>query len=194
MLKCQYPFLLNTHTSSFPDVWFSLNGTTYQNNSLVTLEDIGKEDDALFCETNQMACCKSSDTGNTQPVLGNWFFPNGARVHSRGNQSDFYRTRGEMVVQLHHRRGGVEGIYRCDIPDSMNVSQSIYIGVYTANTGEWHCLYTPVLFNTSHTAVLMNGNTEMLNVSLPRKSQEMAKCSSSWDELDQTPLISQLVY
>ena len=58
-------------------------------------------------------------------------------------------------------------------------------------------LYTLVLFNTSHTAVLMNGNTEMLNesnVSLPRKSQEVAKCSSSWDELQQTALISQLVY
>ena len=40
------------------------------------------------------------------------------------------------MVRLHRRRGGVEGIYWCDIPDSMNVKQTIYIGVYTAITGK----------------------------------------------------------
>ena len=44
-----------------------------------------------------------------------------------------------MVVCLNRRRGGVDGIYRCVIPDSMDVTQTIYIGVYTASTGEWHC-------------------------------------------------------
>ena len=41
-----------------------------------------------------------------------------------------------MVVRLHRRRDGEEGIYRCEIPDSMNVTQTIYIGVYSASTGE----------------------------------------------------------
>ena len=57
------------------------------------------------------------------------------------------------MVQLHRKRGGVDGIYRCEIPVLMNVNQSIYIGVYTASTGEWPCLYTLVLFR--FTAVLM---------------------------------------
>ena len=127
-LELSMPYLLNTHTSSFPDVWFSLTNTTYQNNSLVTLEDIG-EDAALLCKTNQMACCRPSDT-----VLGNWFFPNGTRVPSQGYQWDFYRDRGQMVVQLHRRRGGENGIYNCEISDSMNVIRTIYIGVYTTNT------------------------------------------------------------
>ena len=39
-----------------------------------------------------------------------------------------------MMVQLNRRRGGEDGIYRCEIPDSMNVTQTIYIGVYTADT------------------------------------------------------------
>ena len=43
-----------------------------------------------------------------------------------------------MVVRLNHRRGGEEGIYRCEIPDAMNVIQTIYIGVYLATTGEWY--------------------------------------------------------
>ena len=98
------------------------------------LEDIGEGGDALLCITNYTACCRSDDTG--RPALGNWIFPNGTRVPSSGGERDFFRTRGQMVVRLHRRRGGVEGIYRCEIPDAMNVTQTIYIGVYSASTGE----------------------------------------------------------
>ena len=72
------------------------------------------------------------------PDMGNWFFPNKTRVynHGEGTDGDFYRTRGQMVVLMQRIRGGVDGIYRCDIPDAMNVSQTIYIGVYSASTGE----------------------------------------------------------
>ena len=109
------------------DVWFSLNGTTYQNNSLVTLEDIGKDDDALLCVTNQTACCQPSSTGGNGSVIGNWFFPNGTRVPGGGSQWDMYRRRGYKMVHIYRRRGGEEGIYWCGIPDSMNVTKSIYI-------------------------------------------------------------------
>ena len=130
---------------------FSLNGTTYQNNGLVTLEDIGDNNDtALLCMTNLTACCRPPQTTS---AIGNWYFPNGTRVPSSGSQWDFYRTRGQMVVQLHRKRGEVNGIYRCEIPVLMNVNQSFCIGVYTASTGEWPCLYTLVLFR--FTAVLM---------------------------------------
>ena len=115
------------------DVWFSLNCKTYQNNSIVSLEDIGEGNvTALRCITNFIACCKPPYTG------GKWFFPNGTEVPSSGEQWDFHRTRGQSVILLNRRRGGVEGIYRCEIPVSMNVMQSIYIGVYTAGTGEWY--------------------------------------------------------
>ena len=46
-----------------------------------------------------------------------------------------YRTRGQMKVLLNRRRGGVDGIYRCEIPDAMNVAQTIYIRLYTTNAG-----------------------------------------------------------
>ena len=130
--------------SSFPgagDVWFSLNGTTYQNNSIVILEDIGEGGDALLCMTNLTTCCRSSDSGGNKSVLGNWFFPNGTRVPSSNTQWDIHRSRGHMVVRLNRRRGGEEGVYRCEIPDTMNVTQNIYIGVYSASTGEWWILF-----------------------------------------------------
>ena len=75
------------------------------------------------------------------PALGNWFFPNGSRVPSaviNNTWWDFYRIGGQMVVLMNRRRGGVEGIYHCELPDAMNVTQTLYTGVYTASTGEWY--------------------------------------------------------
>ena len=124
------------------DVRFSLRGTTYHNNSLVALEDIGESDStALLCVTDLTGCCRPSDTGQFGHVIGNWFFPNESSVPSDlvNDTSNlrwaFYRSRGPMVVLLHRRRGGMTGIYRCEISDTMNVTQNLYVGVYTNNTG-----------------------------------------------------------
>ena len=96
---------------------------------------------------NLPACCQPLHGS----ALGNWYFPNATRVPSNMDHInkhltwDIYRTRGQMVVYMHRRRGGEKGIYRCEIHDSMNVNQNIYIGVYTVGSGEWHCtLYTAV--------------------------------------------------
>ena len=129
-------FVHSIEYSNFPgagDVWFSLNGRTYQNNSCVALDDIGEgNNNSLLCVTNLSACCKPPDNGINGSAKGNWYLPNGTRVSSSGEQSDFYRTREQMVVRLNRKRGGEDGIYRCQIPDSMNVTQNIYIGVYSA--------------------------------------------------------------
>ena len=101
----------------------------------MVLEDIGEGDDALLCRTDFLNCCRLPYTDPIgQSAVGNWFFPNEARVPSAGSRMDFYRTRGHMVVLLHRRRGGAEGIYSCEIPDTMNVNRTIYIGVYRAVT------------------------------------------------------------
>ena len=102
----------------------------------MALEDIGENDTALLCMTNLTACCVSPDKGS-------WVFPNNTVVFSSG---DFYTTRGEMVVHLNRRRGGAEGIYRCEIPDSMNVTQTVYIGVYTTRSGESALLLCSTIF------------------------------------------------
>ena len=127
----------NIFMSLFPragDVWLSFNNTTYHNNSIVIMKDIGERDNALECISNQTTCY--------QTCKRNWFFPNETRVPSRVVKWDFYRTRPQMVVRLNRRRGGEEGIYHCEISDSVNVTHTIYIGVYTANTstGELQCL------------------------------------------------------
>ena len=106
----------------------------------MTLEEIGEGDTALLCKTNLTECCRPSPTSpnvsENMPAVGNWYFPNGTIVPSSSKQWDFRRTRDQMVVLLHRRRGGVNGIYRCEIRDSLNVTWTIYIGVYAASTGE----------------------------------------------------------
>ena len=87
-------------------VRFSLNGTTYQNNSLVTLEDIGERDNALLCVTDITACCRSPFTDSIgQSALGNWWFPNGTKVPTIDHQWDFHKTRGQSVVRLQRISG-----------------------------------------------------------------------------------------
>ena len=112
----------------------------------MSLEDIDESGDGLLCVTDLTACCQTPYTSGNRSVIGNWFFPNGTRVPSSGNQWDFHRTRGHMEVLLHRRRGGEDGVYRCEIPDELNVTQTIYIGVYTTGTGEQYINnYTTVL-------------------------------------------------
>ena len=108
----------------------------------MALEDIGQGNDtALLCMTNFTACCRPSCTGENGPTLGKWFLPNGNKVLDTSALGFFYTTRGYMVVRLHRKIGGEEGIYRCEIPDSMNVTRTLYIGVYSAGSGEWY-MYT----------------------------------------------------
>ena len=96
------------------------------------LEDIGEGDCALLCTTDLVNSCP---TPENRSVQGNWFFPNGTRFPVFGASWDFYRTKSQMMVHLHRRRGGVDGVYRCEIRDSTCVFQTIYIGVYTVNSG-----------------------------------------------------------
>ena len=110
----------------------------------MTLEDIGDGGDALLCRTDLTACCRGSDTPSGMGALGEWFFPNESALpnmlpflNNLPNPWEFYRNRGQSVVRMNRRRGGVTGIYRCEIPDTTDVDQTMYIGVYTATTGEW---------------------------------------------------------
>ena len=124
-----------------------LNGTVYHNNSIVMLENIGEDDDALLCITNQTACCQppyTGDTGDMGDALGNWYFPNGTTVLSAtvndtsSEMLDFYKSGDQRVVRMNRRRGGVDGIYCCVVPDAVNVSSTtLCIGVYSASTGKW---------------------------------------------------------
>ena len=99
------------------------------NNSILFHGSIGEgQDDSLRCVTDKSECCTNGQ--------GNWYDERGNEVHqgSDGNR-DQYVTRGQRVVYLNNRTGGSVGLWRCDIPDSNGVQQSIYIYLGTEEIG-----------------------------------------------------------
>ena len=110
----------------------------------MTLEDIGEWDDALLCMTDNRMCCARAQVPGFG-ILGDWYYPNGTGVSNIGEMWEFYRNRGQSVVRLNRRRGGVAGIYHCEIPDANGITQDIYVGLYTNDKGEYRLLNLPQL-------------------------------------------------
>ena len=108
---------------------FELGGNNILNNSILFRGSIGEgQNDSLRCVTDNSECCSNGQ--------GNWYDERGEEIHqgSDGN-SDLYVTRGQRVVYLNRRTLGSLGLWRCDIPDSNGVQQSIYIYRGTPETG-----------------------------------------------------------
>ena len=133
--------LLVSVVSSQSHTYVELRGNSIlKNNSFVFRGSIGEgQDDSLRCVTDSSGCCTNGQ--------GNWYDARGVEVHqeSDGN-SDLYVTRGQRVIYLNRRIGGSVGLWRCDIPDSNGVQQSIYIYIGTSFTGI-HCTHIlPLLY------------------------------------------------
>ena len=94
------------------------------NNTMVVVDDIGEGDNALFCITDNSACCRSTSQGEFR-------FPNGSLVPTANAQQDFYRNRGSQFIRLNRRNGASSplGKYSCDIPNASGVSQRIFLKV-----------------------------------------------------------------
>ena len=97
------------------------------------ISDIGISDNktALLCHTNRPPPPGARQSG------GDWFAPDGTKVGGLGSTDvpGFERNRDTMVVRLRKRNSGTpdEGIYRCDVNDAAEMSQTVYVGLY--NTG-----------------------------------------------------------
>ena len=113
-------------------IGLTLNNVQYTNNSVVNITDIGTGSAALLCTTTYYPCCFSSDGSH-------WYLPDGSTVQRTGTLP-YYRTRtisGGGTVRLHRNSGATTtGLFHCDIPARNGGLQSIYVGIYTATTGE----------------------------------------------------------
>ena len=118
-------------------IGLTLNNVQYTNNSVVNITDIGTGSAALNCTTTFKICCFSEPPPGTH-----WYFPNGSRVEIT-NTLPYYRRRTDGNLsppgRVHLNRnpeGTTTGIFRCEILDATGSFQSIYVGIYTATTGE----------------------------------------------------------
>ena len=100
---------------------FEYKETVLPNNSFISRGPIGQENNALKCVTDNTNCC-------TGPAVGNWTDGGGGAVHQGASgATTIYVTRGDRVVRYNRITGGSLGMWRCDIPDSRGMMQSIYI-------------------------------------------------------------------
>ena len=106
-----------------PPLRFTLGGRTYLDGDTVLITEIGEGDNAaLLCVTDSTNCCASQ-------FVGEFYYPDGSIVNVRGSQDNLYRNRGDGFIRLNRRNSALSplGRYRCAIPDSSGVIQSIYI-------------------------------------------------------------------
>lgn len=111
-------------------VRLSLNGELIANHSYVDVDNIGEDDNALLCHTNNSECCSSYYPGQIR--AGEWYYPDGTYVGIEAfYENEFYRNRGSQVVRLNHRQGDFtqRGLFRCELPDSTWIQRTVYVNI-----------------------------------------------------------------
>ena len=121
------PFLLMTVTlvincQSLPRL--EHRSESLPNNSYISYSSISYGEGALKCVTDSDNCC--SDSG-----VGVWRDERGRAVHQGADEATcLYVTRGQGEVRLNRNSSCIpetSGLWRCDVPDSSDKNQSIYI-------------------------------------------------------------------
>ena len=136
MSEISFKFVYERSTVSTA-VGVLLRGRLYGNHDIVTLESIGEGDQSLLCVTNEVNCCRGSDTGGNG--VGEWYFPgDGSMVGTSNGGGSIYRNRGPSVVRLNRRNNAMmpTGVFRCEVPDASGTNQNIYVGVYSPGVGK----------------------------------------------------------
>ena len=124
--------LARVSSQSYPR--FEFRGDVLVNNSFIVRGEpvnIGEGNSySLHCVTDNSECCSNGQ--------GDWYDEMGRQVQQGPDGvGGLYVTRGDGVVYLNRRMGGSSGMWRCDIPDSNGVQQSIYIYLGTPYTGNY---------------------------------------------------------
>jgi hypothetical protein len=119
--------------STAAGIFLTLNGTVISNDGYVLISDVGSNNaTALVCNTNLPPGREHSS--------GEWVSPDGTLVggHGSGQVPGFVMTRGPMETQLLRNMATdppSQGMYHCQIEDSLGTLHSLYVGLYNAGEG-----------------------------------------------------------
>ena len=108
---------------------------------------IGEDDGALYCVTDDVACCgtppspdccdrspPTSTDGGSGNGRGHWYFPNGNELQSGTDVPLLWYARWLTGAVLLNFRGtattGTTALHRCDIRDSTGTLHQFYTCIY----------------------------------------------------------------
>ena len=113
-----------TEPNIMPSVYFQLNDKVYPNNSVISLSDVGENEQALMCRTDLLTCCATPPNR-----FGEFYYPSGDAVSVKKAGHGFYRDRGAQEVRLNRREGVISpsGRFRCAVPDASGTMQNLFI-------------------------------------------------------------------
>ena len=89
--------------------------------------------------TNDALWCQSANTGSN---IGVWYYPDGSQVPLTNKTLETPAVPGPVFskrfsgqIALARRGGlaGIEGLYKCIIPDENGVNQTLVVGAYTVD-------------------------------------------------------------
>ena len=106
------------------------DGTEISNNSVIYYGNISNGPTALKCFTDNNNCCS--------PKTGNWINQTGQIANQEPYEDRcLYFTRGDHVISLNRLWVCIPplvGLWRCDVPDSSGVIQSLFIYIGSSLT------------------------------------------------------------
>ncbi len=109
-------------------------GQILANNSLLSLENLNTSD-PISCVSTLPSCCNATRAGG-------WFLPSSVPVNSSlpGGEQIYQSWSNDQTIRLHRSSMAgsfEEGLYRCEVPDAENVTQTLFVGIYpTSGEGE----------------------------------------------------------
>ena len=113
--------------------YISHNRHDLLNHTYLNLSQVGNTTSrSVSCWTNYLSCCMVFHREQ-----GGWYLPSGLIFWGSISTPDIYVEHGYQEVRLIRKNNAnrPSGIYRCDIPTSTSVMQSLYLGLYYDSGG-----------------------------------------------------------
>ena len=117
----------------------SLKGALFPNHGVLLRNQsvIGEDEDALYCVTDDVACCgtpPNATDGGSGNGRGHWYFPDNNTLQSGTAQPFLWYASWLTGAVLMNFRGtattGTTGLHRCDIRDRLGTLHLIYTCIY----------------------------------------------------------------
>ena len=140
-------------TNVFSGVRLELGPNELSNNTLLTADDIGEAEEALFCATDRKGCCINESSDHSK-----WFLPNRLRIESTNTSQTLYMSLENQAVRLNRVNNSNSdelpvGVYHCEMMDENNITHYLYVGIYLEDEGiitKLYSLYDIIVCNVCY--------------------------------------------